>query len=218
MSVQSEYFKSDLRLIVSVHCADVASNDGMNNAFDELNIALTKIQEKIGAPEHWYFLIDFVAEGMSPTPAEFDPNEPGEFCMGSHNPWQTFFPSFWMHAIKHPQFRRRTIEWIGRLEETFKLAESLALTTDSLWEDDETQFGEPLLTQLALSDVQFVPFYTKLLALWDMSHEVHTGGAVVEIVDRHGITPEIGELILRYTEITGSDDLGLLDYLNRRKG
>jgi len=216
MSVQVEYIKSDCRSIASIYCKDISSNDGINDVFDELNIALTQIQEKIGKPEHWYFLIDIVAEGAPATLAEFDPYGPGECCLGSHNPWQTFCPPFWMNAGKNPQSRRRIIEWIGGLEETLRLAEARALSTSSLWEDDETQFGEPLLTHLSLVDVQFVPSYTRLLRLWDMSHEVHTGGAVVEIVNRHGIRPETEELILCYTEITGSDELGLRDLLDHK--
>jgi hypothetical protein len=36
------------------------------------------------------------------------------------------------------------------------------------------------------------------------------GGAVVEIVNKHGVRAETEELILCYTEWSGSDELGLL--------
>src|SRR5262245_10576488 len=63
--VRIEYIKSDCRLIASVHCKDISSNDGINDVFNELNIALTKIQEKIGIeePPHSFFLIDIVVKG-----------------------------------------------------------------------------------------------------------------------------------------------------------
>jgi len=67
MSVRVEYIESDCRLLASVHCKDIASNDGINDVFNELDIALTQIQEKIGEQGHWYFLIDIVAPGVPPT-------------------------------------------------------------------------------------------------------------------------------------------------------
>jgi hypothetical protein len=109
------------------------------------------------------------------------------------------------------------MEWTDRLEETLKLAESRSLATASLWEHDETQFGEPLLTYLSLIDVQFVPFYTRLLRLWDMGHAVHQGEAVTEIINKYKITPETEDLILCYNETTGTDELGLLDLLDPKK-
>src|SRR5262249_40909185 len=132
--VRIEYIKSDCRLIASVHCKDISSNDGINDVFNELNIALTKIQEKIGIeePPHSSFLIDIVVKGAPRTLAEFNPYEPGDPFLGSHNCWQTFCPPFWNNASTNPQSRRRIIEWIGRLEETLRLAESLSLSTASL--------------------------------------------------------------------------------------
>jgi len=211
MTVRVQHIEDDCRLVVSVHCKDISSSNGINDVFNQLNIALTTIREKIGEPDLWYFLIDIVAQGMPRTLAEFNPYEPGEPFLGSHNPWQAFCPPFWMNASRNPQSRRRITEWIGRVEEVLRLPESLSLPTSGLWEHDETQFGEPLVTHLALVDVQFVPFYTRLMRLWNMSHEVHMGEVVTEIVNRHGITPETKKLISCYTEVTGSDEHDLLD-------
>ncbi|OKO70854.1 hypothetical protein AC628_29870 [Bradyrhizobium sp. NAS96.2] len=109
-------------------------------------------------------------------------------------------------------------DWLVRLEQTLQLAETNRRSTGSLWEHDETQFGEPVATHLALLDVEFVPYYTRLLRLWDMGHEVHTGGFVDDIVEKHSIRAETEELILVYTEqCGGSDDLGLLELLNSSK-
>ena len=113
---------------------------------------------------------------------------------------------------------RRGGLWIVRIEKTLKLAETLSRSTSSLWEDDVTQFGEPLAAHMALLDVEFVPYYTRLLRLWDQGHQVHMGGAVVEIVNKHGVRAETEELILCYTEWTGIDDLGLLELLHNSKG
>jgi hypothetical protein len=128
-----------------------------------------------------------------------------------------FCPPFWTKASGAPHLRQRVKDWIVRIEKTLKFAETLSRSTSSLWEDDETQFGEPLATHLALLNVQFVPCYTRLLRLWDQGHEVHMGGAVVEIVNKHGVRPETEELIRCYTEWSGSDELGLLELLHNSK-
>jgi len=217
--IRLEYIENDCRLVASVHCKDISSSDGIDDIFNELNIALTQIQEKIGEEGHYYFLIDIAAKGAPRTLAEFDPYSPGNPDLGSHNCWQAFCPRFWKNASKSPQSRRRITEWIDRLEETFRLAESRSLSTASLWEHDETQLGEPLVTHLSLMDVQFVPLYTRLLRLWDISHAVHQRDVITEIVERHGITPETKELILCYNEVTGGfDDLGLLDLVDHNQG
>jgi hypothetical protein len=148
--VRLEYIESDHRLVASVYCKNISSNDGINDVFNELNIALTKLQEKIGEERHDFFLIDIVVKGAPRTLAEFAPYLPGDPFLGSHNCWQTFCPPFWKNASTNPQSCRRIGEWIGRLEETLRLAESRSLSTDSLWEHDETQFGEPLVTHLSL--------------------------------------------------------------------
>jgi len=215
--VRLEYIKADCRWVASVHCKDISSNDGINGVFNELNIALNQLQEKIGEPQHWYFLIDIVPKGVASTWPDFHPYEPGDPFLGAHDAWQAYCPRFWTNASKNPQFRRRIMEWIDRLEETLKLAETRDLSTAGLWEHDETQFGQPLLTHLALSDVQFVPEYTRFLRLWEMSHQVNMGEAVVEMVDRHGITPETEALILCYTEVSDGDEHGLLELIGHKE-
>lgn len=82
-----------------------------------------------------------------------------------------------------------------RIEKTLQLAETKSRSTASLWEDDTTQFGEPAATHMALLDIEFLPYYTRLLRLWDPGHEVETGGAVADIVDKHGICAEIDPLL-----------------------
>lgn len=213
MSVRTRYVERDCQFVVTVSCKDISSIAGIDAVFKDLDVAVTKIREDIGAPEHWYFLIDISADGVRRSMGEFDPYEPG--CrLAARNPWKVFCPPFWTNAAANPQFRERLTKWLDRVEETLRLPAVHDLPTDGLWEHDDTQFGEPVATHLSLVDVAFVPSYTRLLRLWDLSHEVHQGGAVVEIVNRHGITPETKELIVCYTEVTGSDELGLLDLLD----
>ena len=81
--IRLEYIENDCRLVASVHCKDISSSDGIDDIFNELNIALTQIQEKIGEEGHYYFLIDIAAKGAPRTLAEFDPYSPGNPDLGS---------------------------------------------------------------------------------------------------------------------------------------
>jgi hypothetical protein len=199
----------------------VSRLDGdVENTFNDLDTALSKIEEKLGSDDIPFFLINLEAAGVPSELGEFDPyDNGGEYDLGSRNPWKVFCPPFWTKASRVPRLRQRVKDWIVHLEKTLKLAETHSRSTSSLWEDDETQFGEPLATHMALLDVEFVPSYTRLLRLWDPGHEVHMGGAVIEIANKHGIRDETEELILAYTEWegSGSDELGLLELLHNSK-
>jgi hypothetical protein len=69
-----------------------------------------------------------------------------------------------------------------------------ARSTSSLWEDDTTQFGEPLMLLLAILDITFVAQYQKFLELWDLDHQVEIWAAVDAIVQHHGKRREIAAL------------------------
>jgi hypothetical protein len=217
MTVLVDYDEQQCQLVVQVVCKDVSSDGEIDNTFHDLHTALSEIEKKLES-DIPFFLINLEAEGVPPGLGEFHPYEDdGEYHLGSRNPWEVFCPPFWTKASGAPHLRQRVKDWIVRIEKTLKFAETLSRSTSSLWEDDETQFGEPLATHLALLNVQFVPCYTRLLRLWDQGHEVHMGGAVVEIVNKHGVRPETEELIRCYTEWSGSDELGLLELLHNSK-
>jgi hypothetical protein len=215
MTVLVDYDEDQCQLVAHVACKDVSSDREMANTFDDIDTALNKIEESLGNSEIYYFLIDIKAKGVRTGPGAFDPYE-GEYPLGPRNPWDVFCPPFWTKACAVPHLRRRVKGWIVRLEKTLKLAESHSRSTDSLWEHDETQFGEPLATHLALLDVEFVPYYRRLLRLWDPGHEVHMREAVIEIVNKHGVRAETQELVQCYTEWSGSDEL-LPELLHRSK-
>jgi hypothetical protein len=217
MAVRVEYDEDQCQLVVQVACKDVKSDREIENTFNDLDTALGKIEEKLDS-DIPFFLIDIEAKGVRPALGLFHPYEDGaEYDLGSRNPWEVFCPPFWTKTIGAPPLRQRAKDWIVRIEKTLKSADALSRSTASLWEDDETQFGEPLATHLALLDAEFVPYYTRLLRLWDQGHEVHMGGAVVEIVNKHGVRAETEELIVFYTEWSGSDELGLLELLRKAK-
>jgi hypothetical protein len=206
MTVLANYDEDECQLVVHVTCKDASSDREIDNTFNDIDTALSKIEESLGNSEIYYFLMHIKAKGVSPGPGEFDPYE-GDYPLGPRNPWEVFCPPFWTKASAVPHLRRRVKDCLVRLENTLKLAETHSRSTDSLWEHDETQFGEPLATHMALLDVEFVPFYTRLLRLWDPGHEVHMREAVIAIVNKHGIRAETEELIQCYTEWAGSGEL-----------
>lgn len=207
MTVLVNYDEDQCQLVVHVACRDVSSDQEIDNTFNDLDTALNKIEENLGRDlKIDFFLIDIKAKGVPPGSGWFDPYE-GEYPFGPRNPWDVFCPPFWTKACAVPHLRRRAKDRIVRLEKTLKLAEAFSRSTDSLWEHDEIQFGEPVATHLALLDVEFVPYYMRLLRLWDPGHEVHMRAAVTAIVNRHGVRAETKELLRCYTEWSGSDEV-----------
>ena len=206
MPVLVDYDEDQCQLVAHVACEDVSSDRAIDNTFDDIDAALSKIEERLDSSDIYYFLISIEAKGVPPGPGEFDPYQ-GEYPLGPRNPWDVFCPPFWTKACTVPHLRRRAKDCIVRLEKTLKLADTHSRSTDSLWEHDETQFGEPLATHLALLDVEFVPYYTRLLRLWDPEHEVHMREAVIAIVNKHGVRAETEELLQCYTEWADSDEL-----------
>jgi hypothetical protein len=208
MAVRVEHYEDQCQLVAHVSCKNISSNGEMEKTFADLDTALNRIEENLGNPDIYYFLINIEADRAPAGPSAFDPYD-GEYGLSDRNPWEAFCPPFWTKAGAVPQLRQRAKDYIGRLEKTLKLAETHSRSTASLWEHDETQFGEPVAAHLALLDVEFVPCYTRLLRSWDPGHQVHIGQAVSEIVNKYGIRAETEELILSYTDWSGSDELGL---------
>jgi hypothetical protein len=206
MPVLVDTDEDQCQLVAHVVCKDVSSEREIANTFNDLDTALSKIEESLGNRDIYYFLIDIKAKGLRPGPGELDPYD-GEHPLGPRSPWEVFCPAFWTKACAVPHLRQRVKDFIVRLEKTLKLAKTYSLSTNGLWEHDETQFGEPLAAHLALLDVEFVPYYTRLLRQWDPGHAVHIGSAVVEIINKHGVRAETKALMSRYTEWAGSDEL-----------
>lgn len=81
-------------------------------------------------------------------------------------------------------------------------------------EESYTQFAEPLVSNLAIWDLAFVPYYTRLLRLWDLHAEVHQVGVVDAIVRKFGRCAEVEELIFaRVAETESQHGIEQLDDL-----
>ncbi|GLH79339.1 hypothetical protein SSBR45G_42480 [Bradyrhizobium sp. SSBR45G] len=206
MTVRVAFDEDECQLIARLACADISSVEEVEKTFIDLNIALSKIDENLGNSDICFFLVELKAKGVRPGYGAFDPYE-GANSLGAGNPWKVFCPPFWTKACSLPHLRQRAKDYMRRVEHTLKLAATHSRSTDSLWEDDETQFGQPLATHLALLDIEFVPDLVRLLPMWDPGHDVHIQGAISEIVEKHGVRAETEALLTTFTEWSGSDEL-----------
>jgi hypothetical protein len=112
------------------------------------------------------------------------------------DPWSEGTVQFWALVGANPQFHDLAKNWLNSVEALLAYANEAPSSTMGVWEYDETQFAEPAIATLVFSDVSFVPFYTKLLGLWDMKHEVFQVKAINAIIDKYGLCPETEDLII----------------------
>lgn len=212
MAVDIEFFESECRLNVNVNCKDITSNNEISKAFDDLDEALDVISSHLADGKIYFFGINI--HGKKPLLSRLVPNFKNSVAKKyiltasdehsrtwaqhsneSFNPWDAICPDFWINALAIEPMRIRVKNWITKLEKLLIEANQSTRSTSSLWEHDETQFGEPLVTLLALHDVEFVPCYTGLLRQWDMGSEVNQINEIEQIVRKYGIGKETEELL-----------------------
>lgn len=191
MSVRTEFVQDDLRFAVTVTCDNLGSETAIARTFDELEEARNLIAQAIRDNERYYYY-NIVIDCPN-APAELQPDLSRGF-----DPWETFGKAFWPVVVRDSRFRDRVSAALSGL--------SNLLPSDGggMHEYDETAFGEPVVTALALADVYFVRFYTRFLRDWDMETEVFQYEAIDKIVRRHGLCPETESLLLaRFGEAAG---------------
>ena len=189
--------KRNCLLVARIPDVDAASPTTFERCLDDIDAALELISKDLGNETYFAFALDMSPNNeVSKSGGEFDP----EYATN---------PEFWVAVHKQTSLRPRIAQILARFEQLLIAAQDLQRSTESLWESDEFQFGEPLATFMALLDVNFVPAYTRLLRQWDMLSEVMQGQAITLMIERHGICPEIEELLVaRVAENPGqaSDD------------
>lgn len=208
MSLQTTYVQDELKLLLSVTCSDISRPSVIERTFGDLDHALDQIEEKLDARDIFFYQIAIDIPGEPPAPGAYNPYEGLDYYLARTNPWTSFAPKFWEAALKDVQLRQRAMVWLVRMEEVLLKAAALRRPTESLWEDDETQLGEPIASHLALIDLSFVPYYTQLLRLWDHDTAMETGQAVLPIVKRHGLCQDIQDMIGCFTiEVDGAPEV-----------
>ncbi|OWU68719.1 hypothetical protein [Marinibacterium profundimaris] len=208
MTLRTRYIQQDLKLSLSVSCRDIGNPSEIEETFHHLEAAIDEISARLEERDIYFFQISLSVPGLPSAAGAYDPYDGLDYCLTQSNPWTGFCPAFWDAARSDLQLRQRTKAYLVKLEELLMRAAALSRPTLSLWEDDEAQLGEPLAAHLALSDLEFVPYYTQLLRLWDPENEVEAGNEVVAIVKKWGMCPETRDLIGCFSlELDGARDI-----------
>jgi hypothetical protein len=191
--IRTEVVPDDRAFVVHVQASKPTAAGDWQKIFDELDHAMDEIEAKVTDDDTFCFQIRLRVEGFD-TERFFGFEEGGEYKFTSHDPWDGYSPDFWRSALGEPASRQRVERWVSRYAKTLKCAEKAMRSTASLWEDDTTQFGEPLILLLATMDVTFVAHYEEFLLLWDLSHQVWIWPAVAALLEHHGVRPETSAL------------------------
>lgn len=112
------------------------------------------------------------------------------------DPWNDETRDFWARVGRNPDLHQTIKRWLDDVLRMLERVERLGRSTGGLWEDDEVQFAEPAISVLAMVHPEFVPFYTRFLAVWDMDHEVSQHDTILQIFETHGITEQTENLII----------------------
>jgi hypothetical protein len=164
--------------VISVTPSPGSPEDTVDQLFEALEITREKLSDK----NAYFFALDIIGSHTS-----------GE----EFTPWTDEAIGAWAQVAANTRLQARLQEWLSKIERLIIEADNTAKrSTASLWEIDEVQFGEPAACAFALVNRSFVPFYTRLLGVWDLDHEVHQGEAVEAIVKQHGICPETEQLLV----------------------
>lgn len=122
------------------------------------------------------------------------------------NSWKSVCPEFWIVAYQFPLLRPRIISILDRIEKLLIQVQSVGRSTASLWEDEQTQFGEPLVSLFAFHDVGFVNNYRFLMNLWDMDHEFQQYEVINAIIHVHGMSEETEQLLYDRCLVSGGQN------------
>lgn len=196
MKVQSDLLQSSLQQLISIQCSSKPLDSQMDDIFVGLREMLDIIRSELKNEDIYYFtyrldrrskvalLLQSYRQAMSKNylPPEIDP-------------WSSETIEFWTHVGANPKYHDLAKNWLNEVAALFIYADETGARYDIL-EYDEAQFAEPAASILAVSDVSFVPYYTKLLGLWDMGHEVSQLDTINAIFDKYGVCPETEELMI----------------------
>ena len=187
MSVSKMFFEEHCQMVYRIDRDDMSSEVGLAGALDDLETALESLSTDFTEKQDdiYFFGFTFFDQGH-PFGGEPDGTEDEIFT-----PWNEASKNFWQAVVQQPTLRPRITAIVDRVVAILVSAGEY----QSVWEDDETQLGEPMVSLLALMDREFIPAYTKLLAVWDMDHEVEQLEAIEAIFDAHGVCEETEALL-----------------------
>lgn len=180
MSVEAKMIESECKLHAIVIAHSIANEVDLRAILVDLDAALDILRDKIDADGASYHEICLQVEGVEP---EFGAFEGTEISGGTHDPWTSFSPAFWTKLANTPSLESELLRFLGKFRALLEYGNNTLFSPMS--EGDETQFGEPILAHLALTNPRFIPIYMEFLELWDMDHEVEISGAILEILETY---------------------------------
>lgn len=184
MSTNLQSITEDGDFSVIVTCKDVFNETELEQTFDDIMSGLDLIRAALEAKEEYNFYKIFVA-----TPNAPDEYSPQPTAWGGFSVWGIFGRGFWHMVAPNAHFRPHIEAYFDKVETTLRGASGQFL------EDTDVAFAEPVVSCLAMIDVAFVPYYTRLLGLWDMSLEAHQFEVINNIIQKHGLCAETEELL-----------------------
>lgn len=119
---------------------------------------------------------------------------------GAFDPWGDPSIAAWTRILDEASLHDPLLEWLDRVERI--AARYLEEKLEGLHESEESQLGEVPATLLALRSPGLVPIYTRFLKAWDLDHGVYHGLNCIDIVKKHGITPETEDLLFTIGTLT----------------
>jgi hypothetical protein len=189
---RTEVVPDDMAFIVHVHASEPATARDWQKIFDDLDRAMDKIEAKVVDHDTFNFQIRLRVDGFEKQRL-FELEEGWKYTLTSSDPWDGYSPDFWRSALADPASRQRVERFVTRYANTLKRAKEAMRSTESLWEDDETQFGEPFMFLLAMLDIAFVAQYNLFLELWYVGHPFELA-AFEGIIQQHGKRRETAAL------------------------
>ena len=192
MPVTTEHVTSECKkyFIVTSGKNSISDENGIKNILSDVDTALTDLEANLHDRDLFFHQICLEITG-----AEHQNGAFVGFSMGDekYDPWTSFCPSFWDRAISIPKLQDSIDALLHRWRAILEKGNKTASGCTS--EADETQFGQPLLSHLAIREKRFVPHFQNFLRHWDMDHEVEISGAIIEILKEHGVCEETEELL-----------------------
>jgi hypothetical protein len=191
--ITTEFAPDDLAFIVNVRASKPATAKDWRKIFDDLDHGMDEIEARVTDPDTWCFQIRLRVDGFE-TLRLFELEEGRKYTLTLNDPWDGYSIDLWRSALADPASRQWVERLVARYANTLKRAKEAMRSTESLWEDDDTQFGEPLMFLLAMLDIGFVAQYEKFLELWYVGPPSDILAAIQGIIQRHGKRQETAAL------------------------
>ncbi|MHA6263193.1 hypothetical protein ACXYMO_08325 [Arenibacterium sp. CAU 1754] len=180
MPTEAYIVQSECKFHAVVTASSIAHESALDEILVDLDRALDILKDNLETDGVLAHALCLQVAGIEPDKGAYKSEGMGDEL---HDPWTSFCPAFWTKLIATPSLEPRLAQFLEKLRGLLEYGNNTLCFPMS--EGDETQFGEPLLAHLTLTDPRFIPNYMAFLRLWDMDHEVEISGAILEILETY---------------------------------